>query len=130
MRGSRSIRPLRAWSPERAGTDIATLRGDVDRLLLYAAGKPKIDLKDVQEVVSAETAQDDWAVTTAIQRGDTAEALRQVGAGARVGRRALHDSGSARMVRAGEAAGVRSAARAGGRRRAVPHRSRPQEFRR
>jgi len=64
---------------ERAGTDIATLRGDVDRLLLYAAGKPKIDLKDVQEVVSAETAQDDWAVTTAIQRGDTAEALRQIG---------------------------------------------------
>lgn len=64
---------------ERAGTDIATLRGDVDRLLLFAAGKPKIDLKDVQEVVSAETAQDDWAVTTAIQRGNTAEALRQIG---------------------------------------------------
>jgi DNA polymerase-3 subunit delta len=64
---------------ERAGTDIATLRGDVERLLLFAAGKSKIDLKDVQEVVSAETAQDDWAVTTAIQRGDTAEALRQLG---------------------------------------------------
>ncbi len=64
---------------ERAGTDIGTLRGDVERLLLFAAGKNKIDLKDVQEIVSAETAQDDWAVTTAIQRGDTAEALRQVG---------------------------------------------------
>ena len=64
---------------QRAGTDIATLRGDVERLLLYTAGKSKIDLKDVQEVVSAETAQDDWAVTTAIQRGDTAEALRQLG---------------------------------------------------
>ncbi len=64
---------------ERAGTDIATLRGDLDRLLLYAAGKPKIDLTDVQAVVSGETAQDDWAVTTAIQRGDTAEALRQIG---------------------------------------------------
>jgi DNA polymerase-3 subunit delta len=64
---------------ERAGTDIATLRGDVERLLLYTAGKSKIELKDVQEVVSAETAQDDWAVTTAIQRGDTAEALRQLG---------------------------------------------------
>ena len=63
---------------ERAGTDIATLRGDIERLLLYAAGQPKIDLKDVQEIVSAETAQDDWAVTNAIQRGDTAEALRQV----------------------------------------------------
>jgi DNA polymerase-3 subunit delta len=63
---------------ERAGTDIATLRGDVERLLLYAAGKPKIELKDVREVVSAETAQDDWAVTNAIQRGDTADALKQV----------------------------------------------------
>jgi len=64
---------------ERAGTDISTLRGDVSRLLLYAAGKERIDLKDVQEVVSAETAQDDWAVTNAIGRGDTAEALRQLG---------------------------------------------------
>ncbi len=64
---------------ERAGTDIATLRGDVERLLLFAAGKKRIDLKDVHEIVSAETAQDDWAVTNAIQRGDTAEALRQVG---------------------------------------------------
>jgi DNA polymerase-3 subunit delta len=62
----------------RAGTDIATLRGDLDRLLLYAAGKPRIDLKDVQEIVSGETSQDDWAVTNAIQRGDTAEALRQI----------------------------------------------------
>ena len=29
--------------------------------------------------MSGETAQDDWAVTTAIQKGDTAEALRQIG---------------------------------------------------
>lgn len=64
---------------ERAGTDISRLRGDVDRLLLYAVGKPRITLADVQEVVSAETAQDDWAVTTAIQRGDTANALKQLG---------------------------------------------------
>ena len=63
---------------ERAGTDIARLRGDVERLLLFAAGRPRITLDDVQQVVSAETAQDDWAVTSAIQRGDAAEALRQV----------------------------------------------------
>jgi DNA polymerase-3 subunit delta len=62
----------------RAGSDIATLRGDLDRLLLFAAGKPAIDLKDVREIVSGETAQDDWAVTSAIQRGHTAEALRQL----------------------------------------------------
>lgn len=64
---------------ERAGTDIAQLRGDVERLLLYAAGKPKISMEDVLQVVSAESAQDDWAVTSAIQRGDAAEALRQLG---------------------------------------------------
>ena len=64
---------------ERAGTDIAKLRGDVERLLLFTAGKKRIELRDVQETVSAETAQDDWAVTNAIQRGDTAEALRQMG---------------------------------------------------
>jgi DNA polymerase-3 subunit delta len=64
---------------ERAGTDIARLRGDVERLLLYAAGKPKITIADAREVVSAESAQDDWAVTTAIQRGEAAEALRQLG---------------------------------------------------
>jgi DNA polymerase III subunit delta len=64
---------------ERAGTDIARLRGDVERLLLYASGKARITLADAREVVSAETAQDDWAVTNAISRGDTAEALRQLG---------------------------------------------------
>jgi DNA polymerase III delta subunit len=64
---------------ERAGTDIAQLRGDVERLLLFAAGKPRITVADAREVVSAETAQDDWAVTNAISRGDAREALRQLG---------------------------------------------------
>jgi len=64
---------------ERAGTDISRLRADVERLLLYTAGKPKITLQDVQEVVSSESSHDDWAVTNAISRGDTAEALRQLG---------------------------------------------------
>jgi DNA polymerase-3 subunit delta len=64
---------------ERAGTDIATLRGDVAKLLLYAVGKPRITVADAREVVSTESAQDDWAVTTAIKRGDVAEALRQLG---------------------------------------------------
>jgi DNA polymerase III delta subunit len=63
---------------ERAGTDIAQLRGDVARLVLFAAGKKKISVSDAQEVVSGETAQDDWAVTNAIQRGNVREALRQL----------------------------------------------------
>jgi DNA polymerase III subunit delta len=64
---------------ERAGTDITRLRGDVERLLLYTAGRPRITVADAREVVSPETAQDDWAVTNAISRGDTPEALRQLG---------------------------------------------------
>jgi len=51
---------------------------DVDRLLMFAAGKPKITLKDVEETVSAETAQDDWAVANAIERRNASEALRQL----------------------------------------------------
>ena len=76
--GSRSSRLRRRLVAERAGTDIARLRGDVERLLLYATGSPKITLEDARQVVSAETAQDDWAVTNAIQRRDAAEALRQL----------------------------------------------------
>ena len=63
---------------ERAGTDIACLRGDVERLLLYTVGNPKITLDDARQIVSGETSQDDWAVTNAIQRRDAPEALRQV----------------------------------------------------
>jgi DNA polymerase-3 subunit delta len=63
---------------ERAGVDIVRLRGDVERLTLYAAGKPKITLDDAREVVSGETAQDDWAVTNAIAQRKTGEALRQL----------------------------------------------------
>ena len=63
---------------ERAGVDIVRLRGDIDRLMLYAAGKPNITLADAREVVSAESSHDDWAVTTAIQNGNTKEALRHL----------------------------------------------------
>jgi DNA polymerase-3 subunit delta len=63
---------------ERAGVDIVRLRGDVERLVLYAAGKARITLADAQEIVSAETAQDDWAVTNAIAQRNAAEALRQL----------------------------------------------------
>lgn len=63
---------------ERAGLEIATLRGDMERLLLFAAGKKTITRQDAEQVVTAETSQDDWAVTNAIQRGDRAEALRQL----------------------------------------------------
>ena len=63
---------------ERAGVDIIRLRGDIERLMLYAVGKPKITLADAQEVVSPESSQDDWAVTTAIRNRNAGEALRQL----------------------------------------------------
>jgi DNA polymerase-3 subunit delta len=63
---------------DRAGFDIVRLRGDIERLMLYTVGKPQITLADVQEVVSAESSQDDWAVTNAIQNGNAREALRQL----------------------------------------------------
>jgi DNA polymerase III subunit delta len=62
----------------RAGFDIVRLRGDLERLMLYTVGKTIITLADAQEVVSAETSQDDWAVTNAIQNGNAREALRQL----------------------------------------------------
>ncbi len=64
---------------ERAGTDISRLRGDWQRVLLYVGERAKITREDVAEVVSPETSQDDWAVTNAIERGDAATALRQLG---------------------------------------------------
>jgi DNA polymerase III delta subunit len=63
---------------ERAGVDIVRLRGDLERLMLFTVGRPRITLADVKEVVSAETAQDDWAVTNAIQNRDAREALLQL----------------------------------------------------
>ncbi len=76
----RQIEPAAArLVAERAGTDIARLRGDVEKLMLYSAGAARISLADAKEVVSAESSQDDWAVTNAISRGATAEALRELG---------------------------------------------------
>jgi DNA polymerase III delta subunit len=72
-------RPALRLIAERAGTDIARLRGDLERLLLYAAAKTTITLEDVQEVVRGEMSWDDWAVTNAISRGNTREALRELG---------------------------------------------------
>jgi DNA polymerase-3 subunit delta len=63
---------------DRAGFDIVRLRGDIERLMLYATGKVQITMADVQEVVSAEASHDDWAVTNAIQNGNAREALRQL----------------------------------------------------
>jgi DNA polymerase-3 subunit delta len=63
---------------QRAGIDIKRLRGDVDRLLLYALGQKQITVDDVREVTGPAALQDDWAMTNAIEAGQAGEALRQL----------------------------------------------------
>ena len=63
---------------ERAGPDLKRLRGEVDRLLLYTMGQPRITLEDAREVAGPAALQDDWAMTNAIEAGEGAQALRQL----------------------------------------------------
>ncbi len=64
---------------ERVGPDIARLRTDVERLMLYAADAQTITAEHVLEVVGPATSQDNWAVTNAIERGAASDALRELG---------------------------------------------------
>jgi DNA polymerase-3 subunit delta len=63
---------------ERAGTDVRRLRNDVERLLLYALGQKTISLDDARQIAGPAALQDDWAMTNAIEAGDSATALRQL----------------------------------------------------
>jgi DNA polymerase-3 subunit delta len=63
---------------ERGGTDVRRLRGDVERLLLYALGQKSIAIEDVRQIVGLAALQDDWAMTNAIEAGLGGEALRQL----------------------------------------------------
>ena len=62
----------------RAGPDVKRLRGDVDRLLLYALGQKVITVDDVKQIAGPAALQDDWAMTNAIEQRNAADALRQV----------------------------------------------------
>ena len=64
---------------ERIGPDANRLRDEVERLLLYAGDAPAITAADVRSVAGPAAAYDDWAVTRAIERGQTAVALRELG---------------------------------------------------
>ncbi len=79
-RAGRAIEPEAAQLlSKRAGNDITKLRGDVERLLLFAEGRKRITTDDVMEVVSESTEVDDeWAVVNAIADGDAARALSEV----------------------------------------------------
>ena len=58
--------------------DVKRLRGEIDRLLLYALGQKRISIEDVRAVVGPAALQDDWAMTNAIEAGQAAAALRQL----------------------------------------------------
>ena len=63
---------------QRAGDEIWRLRADVDLVTLYAAGRDCVEETDVLEVVGPVISQDDWAVTRAIERCATSEALKEL----------------------------------------------------
>jgi DNA polymerase III delta subunit len=62
----------------RAGLDLKRLRAEVDRLLLYALGQKRISVEDARVISGPAALLDDWAMTNAIEAGQTAEALRQL----------------------------------------------------
>ena len=62
----------------RAGLDLKRLRAEVDRLLLYALGQQRISVEDARVISGPAALLDDWAMTNAIEAGQTGEALRQL----------------------------------------------------
>lgn len=80
--GARTMAVLTGFPdrPQRDGKtgDVKRLRGDVDRLLLYALGQKRITVDDVRVMAGPAALQDNWAMANAIEFGQAAEALRQL----------------------------------------------------
>jgi DNA polymerase-3 subunit delta len=65
---------------DRAGLDIVRLRAGLERVMLFALGQPVITADDVRQSVPAgPEAHEDFGIANAIQRGDAAGALRELG---------------------------------------------------
>ena len=62
----------------QAGPDLTRLRGDVERLVLFAADQSSVDVADVREIAGPAAAHDDWAVARAIERGQAPVALKEL----------------------------------------------------
>lgn len=58
--------------------DAGGLRADTDRLLLYAMGETVATLGHVNDIIGVATSKHAFAVTNAMERGATAEALREL----------------------------------------------------
>jgi DNA polymerase-3 subunit delta len=63
---------------ERAGDDPTRLRADLERLLLYIGEQKVITQEDVLSVVGPAVGTDRWGLTNAIERSETATALREL----------------------------------------------------
>ena len=75
----RSIEPAAArFVAARAGPDLPRLRGEVERLLLFVGDAPAVGLDDARMVAGPAAVHDDWAAARAIERGQTAAALREL----------------------------------------------------
>jgi DNA polymerase III subunit delta len=69
--------PDRPQKDGRTG-DVKRLRGEVDRLLIYALGQKKITADDARAIAGPAAIQDHWAMTNAIESGQAGAALRQL----------------------------------------------------
>jgi DNA polymerase-3 subunit delta len=63
---------------QQSWSDVARLRADFDRVVLYATGEPTITLAHVTETIGSEMLQDAFAIAEAIARKDVGRALRQL----------------------------------------------------
>jgi DNA polymerase III subunit delta len=63
---------------ERAGLSVPRLRAEIERVCLFATGRPAVSAADVREVAGAATSQDDWAMVNAMRDGNAALALREL----------------------------------------------------
>ena len=80
--GARALAVL-AGFPDRPSRDgktgrLSRLRGEVDRLLLYALGQKRITANDVRELAGPAVLRDDWAMANAIESGRAGAALREL----------------------------------------------------
>jgi len=62
-----------------AGNDVARLRAEFERAVLFASGDGIVTEAAVREIAGAPTTQDPWAMTNAIGRGAAGAALRELG---------------------------------------------------
>ena len=65
----------------RTGPDIVRLRDEVDRLLLFTSNQSSIAVDDVRAISGLVALRDNWAITKAIESGNTRLALRELALG-------------------------------------------------